>query len=109
MPLAEEAQVQLYDSMDKSNNTAATECLLDSISPELKKRIQNWIADQILLVTQMKNLVTHQNTPFRSHNTNSYVELFGITPKQHQNEPTQTEQNASAAIPQGQIQAPEVT
>jgi hypothetical protein len=46
MPLAE-AQVQLYDSiMDKSNNTAATECLRDSVSPELKKRIQNPIADQ---------------------------------------------------------------
>jgi hypothetical protein len=44
-PLAE-AQVQHYDSMDKSNNTAATERLLDSVSPELKKRIRNRIADQ---------------------------------------------------------------
>jgi hypothetical protein len=45
MPLAE-AQVQLYYSIGKSNNATAMECLLDSVSPELKKRIQNRIADQ---------------------------------------------------------------
>jgi hypothetical protein len=50
-----------------------------------------------------ENLMTHHDTPFSNHNTNSYVELIGITPKQHQNEPTQTEPNAFTAIPQGQI------
>jgi hypothetical protein len=57
MPLAE-TQVQfLYDSMDKSNNTAATDCLLDSVSPELKKRIRNQIADQAPSLVWLKFLL----------------------------------------------------
>ena len=38
-------QSQRYDENDWNNDQAATECLLDSVSPELKKRIRNRIAD----------------------------------------------------------------
>jgi hypothetical protein len=39
------AQAKKYDNNDRDNDTAATECLLDSVSPDLKKRIRNRIAD----------------------------------------------------------------
>jgi hypothetical protein len=40
------AQAKKYDDdNDRDNNTAATECLLDSVSPDLKKRMRNRIAD----------------------------------------------------------------
>jgi hypothetical protein len=39
-------QAQKYDAVDRNNNNAAVECLLDSVSPELKKRIRNRIENQ---------------------------------------------------------------
>jgi hypothetical protein len=39
------AQAKKYDDNDRDNDTAATVCLLDSVSPNLKKRIRNRIAD----------------------------------------------------------------
>jgi hypothetical protein len=39
------AQAKKYDDNDRGNDTAATECLLDSVSPDLKKRIRNRIED----------------------------------------------------------------
>jgi hypothetical protein len=41
-----EAQVQLYDTVDRNNNQAAIKCLLDSMNADLKKRIRNRISDQ---------------------------------------------------------------
>ena len=38
-------QSRRYDDNDWDNDHAATECLLDSVSPELKKRIRNRIQD----------------------------------------------------------------